>query len=141
MTAHADNDASGALLEQVGQALADGTPLLIQGGNSKAFLGRMTAGEVLDTRAHRGIVSYDPTELVVTVRAGTPLQELLAALDAAGQMLACEPPAFSDGATVGGMVAAGLSGPRRPGPVRCGISSSAAGSSPAPASSCALAAR
>ncbi|MGN7742521.1 glycolate oxidase subunit GlcE [Pseudomonas sp. 22526] len=114
MTAHADNDASDALLEQVGQALAGNTPLLIQGGNSKAFLGRTTAGEVLDTRAHRGILSYDPTELVVTVRAGTPLAELLAALDAAGQMLACEPPAFGDGATVGGMVASGLSGPRRP---------------------------
>ena len=114
MTALADNDASGELLEQVGQALAGNTPLLIQGGNSKAFLGRMSAGEVLDTRAHRGIVSYDPTELVVTVRAGTPLAELLATLDAAGQMLACEPPAFGDGATVGGMVATGLSGPRRP---------------------------
>ncbi|AZD15091.1 glycolate oxidase subunit GlcE [Pseudomonas chlororaphis] len=114
MTAHADNDASGELLEQIGQALAGNTPLLIQGGNSKAFLGRVGAGEVLDTRAHRGIVSYDPTELVVTVRAGTPLAELLATLDAAGQMLACEPPAFGDGATVGGMVATGLSGPRRP---------------------------
>ncbi|MCB2250857.1 glycolate oxidase subunit GlcE [Pseudomonas chlororaphis] len=114
MTAHADNDASGALLEQVERALADNTPLLIQGGNSKAFLGRVGAGEVLDTRAHRGIVRYDPTELVVTARAGTPLQELLATLDAAGQMLACEPPAFGDGATVGGMVASGLSGPRRP---------------------------
>ena len=114
MTALADNDASGELLEQVGQALAGNTPLLIQGGNSKAFLGRMSAGEVLDTRGHRGIVSYDPTELVVTVRAGTPLAELLATLDAAGQMLACEPPAFGDGATVGGMVATGLSGPRRP---------------------------
>ncbi|SDZ61443.1 glycolate oxidase subunit GlcE [Pseudomonas sp. NFIX28] len=114
MTAPADNDASGALLQQVEQALAGNTPLLIQGGNSKAFLGRMSAGEVLDTRAHRGIVRYEPTELVVTVRAGTPLRELLAALDAAGQMLACEPPAFGDGATVGGMVATGLSGPRRP---------------------------
>ena len=114
MTAPADNDASGALLQQVEQALAGNTPLLIQGGNSKAFLGRMSAGEVLDPRAHRGIVRYEPTELVVTVRAGTPLLELLAALDAAGQMLACEPPAFGDGATVGGMVATGLSGPRRP---------------------------
>ncbi|OLF54415.1 glycolate oxidase subunit GlcE [Pseudomonas chlororaphis] len=114
MTAPMDHDASAALQEQVEQALAGNTPLLIQGGNSKAFLGRIGAGEVLDTRAHRGIVSYDPTELVVTARAGTPLNELLAALDAAGQMLACEPPAFGEGATVGGMVASGLSGPRRP---------------------------
>src|SRR5690606_38737411 len=55
-----------------------------------------------------------PTELVVTARAGTPLAELEAALDAAVQMLPFEPPHFAEGATVGGMVAAGLSGPRRP---------------------------
>ena len=107
-------DDSQALLEQVNRALANATPLLIQGSNSKAFLGRVVAGEVLDTRGHRGIVSYDPTELVITARAGTPLAELSATLAAAGQMLPCEPPSFSPGATVGGMVAAGLSGPRRP---------------------------
>jgi glycolate oxidase FAD binding subunit len=88
--------------------------LRIQGSNSKGFLGRTTAGEILDTRAHRGIVSYDPTELVVTARCGTPLAELTQALDAAQQMLPCEPPSFGDGATVGGMIACGLSGPRRP---------------------------
>lgn len=109
----ADKDASTALLEQVNQALSTGTPLRIQGSNSKAFLGRPVAGDVLDTREHRGIVSYDPTELVITARAGTPLSELLQALDDAGQMLPCEPPALGD-ATLGGMVAAGLSGPRRP---------------------------
>jgi glycolate oxidase FAD binding subunit len=113
-----DRDASDVLQEQVNQAIQSGMPLRIQGANSKAFLGREVAGEVLDTRAHRGIVTYDPTELVITARAGTPLSELNAALDAAGQMLPCEPPTFSDGgvgdATVGGMIAAGLSGPRRP---------------------------
>jgi glycolate oxidase FAD binding subunit len=109
-----DSDASAALLEQVNHALNSSTALRIQGGNSKAFLGRNVAGEVLDTRAHRGIVSYDPTELVITVRAGTPLVELEAALDEAGQMLTCEAPHFAEGATVGGMLAAGLSGPRRP---------------------------
>ena len=109
-----DFDASEALLAQVNQARDNATPLRIQGSNSKAFLGREVVGEVLDTRAHRGIVSYDPTELVVSVRAGTPLSELLAALDAKGQMLPCEPPSFGDGATVGGMIGAGLSGPRRP---------------------------
>lgn len=113
-----DRDASETLLEQVNQAIQSGLPLRIQGANSKAFLGREVAGEVLDTRAHRGIVTYDPTELVITARAGTPLSELNAALDAAGQMLPCEPPSFGDGgvgdATVGGMIAAGLSGPRRP---------------------------
>lgn len=107
-------DASEQLLEQVNQALASNTPLRIQGGGSKAFLGRPVEGTLLDTRAHRGIVTYDPTELVISVRAGTPLAELEAALDEAGQMLPCEPPHFAEGATVGGMIAAGLSGPRRP---------------------------
>jgi glycolate oxidase FAD binding subunit len=109
-----DFDDSQSLLEQVNQALENATPLRIQGSNSKGFLGRTTAGEILDTRAHRGIVSYDPTELVITARCGTPLAELAQALDAAQQMLPCEPPSFGDGATVGGMIACGLSGPRRP---------------------------
>src|SRR5476649_260283 len=107
-------DNSASLLEQVNQALNHHLPLRLQGANSKAFLGRETAGEVLDTRAHRGIVSYDPTELVITARAGTPLSELSEALERAGQMLPCEPPSFGGQATVGGMVAAGISGPRRP---------------------------
>ena len=110
----ADHDASAALLEQVNYALNENLALRIQGSNSKAFLGRPVSGEVLDTRAHRGIVSYDPTELVLTARAGTPLAEIEAALDASGQMLPCEPPHFGDHATLGGMAAAGLSGPRRP---------------------------
>ena len=109
-----DADATTALLEQVNHSLNSSTALRIQGGNSKAFLGRKVDGEVLDTRAHRGIVSYDPTELVITARAGTPLVELEAALDEAGQMLTCEPAQFGGAATLGGMVAAGLSGPRRP---------------------------
>ena len=109
-----DFDDSQSLLEQVNQALENATPLRIQGSNSKAFLGRTTAGEILDTRSHRGIVSYDPTELVITARCGTPLSQLTQVLDAAQQMLPCEPPSFGDGATVGGMIACGLSGPRRP---------------------------
>jgi glycolate oxidase FAD binding subunit len=109
-----DLDDSTLLLEQVNQALENATPLRLQGSNSKAFLGRINAGEILDTRSHRGVVSYDPTELVITVRCGTPLAELKQVLDAEQQMLPCEPPAFGDGATVGGMIASGLSGPRRP---------------------------
>ena len=108
------NDAGAELLQQVEHALRSHVPLRIQGGNSKAHLGRDVGGQLLDTRAHRGIVTYDPTELVITARAGTPLAELNATLDAAGQMLPCEPPHSDDGATLGGMVAAGLSGPRRP---------------------------
>lgn len=107
-------DDSQQLLDQVNQALASNTPLCIQGGGSKAFLGRQVQGTPLDTRAHRGIVTYDPTELVISVRAGTPLTELEAALDEANQMLPCEPPHLGEGATVGGMIATGLSGPRRP---------------------------
>ncbi|HEY3598336.1 MAG TPA: glycolate oxidase subunit GlcE [Paraburkholderia sp.] len=107
-------DDSERLVAEVSQALASGMPLRIRGGDSKAFLGRPVQGTPIDTRSHRGVVSYDPTELVITARAGTPLAELNATLDAAGQMLPCEPPAFDGAATVGGMVAAGLAGPRRP---------------------------
>jgi glycolate oxidase FAD binding subunit len=60
------------------------------------------------------VVSYDPTELVITVRAGTPLAEVEALMHERGQMLAFEPPHFAGAATIGGCVAAGLSGPRRP---------------------------
>ncbi|MFP3925201.1 glycolate oxidase subunit GlcE [Pseudomonas sp. W5-36] len=118
-----ERDASDALLEQVNQAIQSALPLRIQGANSKVFLGREVAGDVLDTRIHSGIVTYDPTELVITARAGTPLSVLNAALEEAGQMLPCEPPSYGHGdagasgagdGTVGGMVAAGLSGPRRP---------------------------
>jgi glycolate oxidase FAD binding subunit len=88
------------------------TPLRIRGGGSKDFYGGLLAGEVLDVSAHRGIVAYEPTELYITARCGTPLAEIEATLAEKGQMLAFEPPHFS-GATVGGCVAAGLSGPRR----------------------------
>lgn len=88
-------------------------PLRIRGGGSKDFYGGPLAGEVLDTTAHAGIVSYEPTELVVTVRCGTRLADLDAALAEHRQFLACEPPSFGGAATVGGALAAGLSGPRR----------------------------
>jgi len=88
--------------------------LRIRGGGTKEFYGRRMEGEVVDTRVLHGIVDYAPTELVVTARAGTPLAELDAALRNANQMLAFEPPQFGPGATLGGAVAAGLSGPRRP---------------------------
>ena len=105
------------LTDRILAAAADGTPLRIRGGGSKDFYGQTLQGEVLDLRPHTGIISYEPTELVVTVRAGTPLAELEAALAEQGQCLPFEPPHFArtaaDGATVGGMVAAGLSGPGR----------------------------
>ena len=115
------------LIDRVRAAAADGTPLAIRAGGTKDFYGNaVDAAEVLDPRPYRGIVAYTPTELVVTVRCGTPLAELEAALDERGQMLPFEPPYFggelpapADGAppplepTIGGAVAAGLAGPRR----------------------------
>lgn len=114
-----NHDASEALADRIRRAEAEGTPLRLVGGDTKAFFGRKVQGrtgeaETLSTREHRGITEYDPVELIVSVRAGTPLRELEAALAANGQMLPCEPPHFGDDATVGGMIATGLSGPRRP---------------------------
>jgi glycolate oxidase FAD binding subunit len=101
------------LIDAVRQAAEDGRTLRLRGGGSKDFWGQSLTGEVLDTRAYQGIVSYEPSELVVTARCGTPLAELESALAEKGQCLAFEPPHFGPGATVGGMVAAGLSGPAR----------------------------
>lgn len=105
------------IIERIRSASASGTPLCIRGGGSKDFYGGPLAGELLDMRGHTGISSYEPSELVVTVRAGTPLAELEALLAQQGQCLAFEPPRFGgeqgSRATVGGMVAAGLAGPSR----------------------------
>lgn len=101
------------LSERITQAAAHKTPLRICGGGSKDFYGERSEGELLDTRGHTGIAAYEPTELYVTARCGTPLTELEQALAENGQMLAFEPPHFGADATAGGMVAAGLSGPRR----------------------------
>ena len=102
-----------ALVGRVQAARAAKTPLLLRGGGSKDFYGGEPQGELLDLRDLSGISSHEPSELVVTVRAGTPLAELEAALAAHGQCLPFEPPRFAPGTTVGGMVAAGLAGPAR----------------------------
>jgi glycolate oxidase FAD binding subunit len=101
------------LIGQVDHARANHTTLDIRGGGTKAFYGGVPKGEPLDVTGLAGISSYEPTELVVTVRGGTLLSDLEAALSAQGQCLPFEPPRFSSGGTVGGMVAAGLSGPAR----------------------------
>lgn len=107
-------DASEAIREAIETARREGQPLHIRGGDSKAFL-LPEAGETrLEVSGHRGILHYEPTELVVTARAGTTLAELEQALAAEGQMLPFEPPRFSAAATLGGTVACNLSGPRRP---------------------------
>ncbi len=87
--------------------------LRIRGGGSKDFYGAALNGEILDPTPYRGIVEYEPTELVITARAGTPLAEIDTAMKGHGQMLAFEPPHFGNHATLGGCIAAGLSGPRR----------------------------
>ena len=94
-------------------ASADRTRLCLRGSGSKDFYGQSLTGELFDTREYSGIVAYEPTELVVTARCGTPLAELEEALAEKGQSLPFEPPHFGTGATVGGCVASGLSGPRR----------------------------
>lgn len=122
------------IAERIRAAAADGTLLRIRGGGTKDFYGEPPQGAPLSTAALAGITSYEPSELVVTVRAGTPLAELEALLADQGQCLPFEPPHFGEGgtraeplgervmdsgsaagsaATVGGMVAAGLSGPAR----------------------------
>ncbi len=101
-------------LDRIRSAHAANTPLVIQGGGSKTFYGNADEGEVLGTRALTGIVDYQSKELVLTARAGTPLAEIEAVLAGQNQMLAFEPPHFGGAATLGGSIAAGLSGPRRP---------------------------
>ncbi|MCY3768481.1 MAG: glycolate oxidase subunit GlcE [Gammaproteobacteria bacterium] len=104
----------GQLVEQVMEAAQAGSPLAITGGNTKSFYGREIIGTPLDLSGHRGVVEYQPTELVMTVKAGTPIQEINRELDRHNQMLGFDPPRFSPGATIGGAVAAGLAGPGRP---------------------------
>ncbi len=98
---------------RIASATASKGALRIRGSGTKDWYGQSLEGEVLDTTAYSGIVSYDPTELVITARAGTTLREIGAALSEKKQMLAFEPPRFDGLATIGGIVASGLSGPRR----------------------------
>jgi glycolate oxidase FAD binding subunit len=112
-----NSDISQQLQQQIQHAYAQGSALSIVGGNSKAFYGRMdermVSAGLLDVSGHRGVLNYEPTELVITARAGTPLAEIEQLLDENGQMLPFEPPSFSQDATIGGTIACNLSGPRR----------------------------
>jgi glycolate oxidase FAD binding subunit len=110
------SDAVGALQQRVREAAASGTALCLRGGGTKDFYGEPPTAapqELLDLRSLRGPVVYEPSELVVTAPAGMPLAELESLLAGQGQCLPFEPPHFAPGATVGGMVASGLSGPAR----------------------------
>ncbi len=99
--------------EKIRAAAESKRPLRLRGGGTKDFYGQSLVGEPLDTRGYAGMIAYEPSELVVTARCGTRLAEIEAAMSERGQMLAFEPPHFGTIATLGGMVAAGLSGPRR----------------------------
>lgn len=110
------------LIERVREAHTKREALEIRGGGSKRFLfepGKIEsaplppAGAPLDVTGYRGVIEYEPTELVLSVRAGTPLMQVRRVLEEGGQMLPFEPPHFADSATIGGCVATGLSGPRR----------------------------
>ena len=102
------------LCERVREHAARKQPLRIRGGGSKDFYGEAGEGDALDMAPYSGIVAYEPKELVLTVRAGTRLAEVESALAGERQMLPFEPPHFEGVPTIGGAVAAGLSGPRRP---------------------------
>jgi len=112
-----NSDISQQLQQQIQQAFEQQKALSIVGGNSKAFYGRVDerigSAEKLDVSAHRGVLSYEPTELVITARAGTRLAEIEKLLHDNGQMLPFEPPSYADSATIGGTIACNLSGPRR----------------------------
>lgn len=109
-----DTDLSAPLAEQVRSAFISNTRLSVRGSGSKRFITGELAGTPLDVTGHRGIISYEPSELVLTARAGTMLSEIEAVLGDSNQMLAFEPPHFGPRATLGGTIACNLSGPRRP---------------------------
>ena len=108
------DDLTRQLKARVEEARKKKTPLVIRGGGTKLFYGRDIEGEPLEIASYRGIVEYRPGELFITVRAGTRLAELERVLAEENQTLAAEPPHLGEEATVGGMVAVGFSGPRRP---------------------------
>jgi len=109
-------DQTEALCERVRAAQAAGSPLRIRGGDSKRlWLGRPCAEDnVLDLTEHRGVVAWEPGELVLVARAGTAITELTEMLATEGQVLAFEPPACGGRATLGGTLASNCSGPARP---------------------------
>ncbi len=108
-----DRDLADDLQARVREAHAARSPLCIVAGGTRGFYGRRVEGAELAVGGHRGIIEYQPSELVVTVRAGTPLAELEEALREQHQMLAFEPPHHGEDSTIGGAIACGLSGPRR----------------------------
>ena len=108
------SDISQHLQTVVQQANTENTRLNIQAGGSKSFLGNSHEAPLLNINSHNGVISYEPTELVITARAGTLLSTINATLLEQGQWLPFEPPSFGATATIGGTVACALAGPARP---------------------------
>ncbi len=111
MVSHDDTE---GLVAAVRAAYASADPLEIRGGGTRRHLGRAPSGTALSVGGHSGLVEYDPSEFVVTVRAGTRVDELAARLAEAGQVLAVDVPRLGAASTIGGAIATGLSGPSRP---------------------------
>lgn len=108
------SDRSVEITRSVQSAYASKLPINILGAGTKSFLGQHSQNsKPLDVTGHRGIIDYDPAELVLVARAGTPLREIEGVLADSQQMLGFEPPFVDAGATLGGAVAAGLAGPGR----------------------------
>jgi glycolate oxidase FAD binding subunit len=109
-----DSDNSQQLAAQITEAHNNKQPIVISAGGSKLFYGRTITAEKLETTTHTGILSYKPSELVLTARSGTRIKDIENELTANNQILAFEPPCHSNDATIGGGIACALSGPRRP---------------------------
>lgn len=88
-------------------------PFRIVGGGSKNFYGAPLSGTPLLTQGLNAVVSYEPSELYITAKVGTPLKDIEDALAKQGQYLPFEPPNFNGSATLGGAISGGLSGPAR----------------------------
>ncbi len=109
-----DQDHTDSISTAIENAIETKTAVHITAGNSKSFYGNSCDAKPLDVSQHRGIIDYEPSELFITARCGTPLKEIESVLREQQQMLQFEPPHFGENSTIGGTVACGLSGPRRP---------------------------
>jgi glycolate oxidase FAD binding subunit len=105
--------------DELCELISAGTKLRLRGGGTKDAIGAPCDAQIIDMRGFAGVVDYDPPELVLTVGAGTPLVQVQALVASEGQMLAFDPfdhaPMLGNdsGATIGGVIAAGVAGPAR----------------------------
>jgi glycolate oxidase FAD binding subunit len=108
-------DLTAEIADRIRAAAADGGSILLRGGGTKLRrFGRHCDATPLDLAEHRGIIDYRPAEMVMTARAGTPIDTLRAAASAARQMLPFDAPSFGGRATLGGTLACNAAGSDRP---------------------------